>query len=146
MINDLMKVLQSSGKESVIDNPAVPNQHNEGVLQQAGNSILETLKGMMAKGQTAEVQQLASDPGHPAVQQMENGFVQNIMQKFGISGDAAKGIAATLIPKVLAMLGKGGSSGGLNLSSITGALGKMGMDKDKDGDVDISDVKKMFGF
>ena len=32
------------------------------------------------------------------------------------------------------------------ISSITSMLGKAGLDKDKDGDVDLGDVKKMLGF
>ena len=150
MLEDLMKMLQNSGQESVINNPAVPNEHNNAVLQSAGNSIMDTIKSMMANGQGDQVAQLANDPNSPAAQNMQNGFVENIMQKFGINGDAAKGIAASLIPLVLSQLSKGnnnaGSAGGINLSTITSMLGKAGMDKDNDGDVDLKDVTKMFGF
>jgi hypothetical protein len=147
MFDDLMKMLQSSGAESVINNPQVPNEHNDGVLQSAGSSIMDTLKGMMANGQGDQVAQLANNPNHPAAQQMQNGFVDGIMQKFGISGDAAKGIAASLIPTVLSKLGTGkGAAGGFDLSTLSSALGKTGLDKDGDGDVDLKDVTKMFGF
>lgn len=149
MLEDLMKMLQNSGQESVINNPAVPNEHNNAVLQSAGSSIMDTIKGMMANGQGDQVAQLANDPNSPAAQIMQNGFVQNIMQKFGINGDAAKGIAASLIPTVLSQLNQGNGqagAGGLNLSNISSMLGKTGLDKDGDGDVDLKDVTKMFGF
>jgi len=145
MINDLMKILQNSGVDSVINNPAVPNEHNDAVLQEAGSSIMNTLKGMMANGQTEQVMQLANDPNNAAAKMMQNGFVQNIMQKFGISGEAAQNIAGTLIPQVMAQLNKGGANGGFDLSSISNMLGKTGLDKDGDGDVDLKDVTKMFG-
>jgi len=83
---------------------------------------------------------------------MQNGFVENIMQKFGINGDAAKGIAASLIPMVLSQLTKGNAApgaanaGGFDISTVTNMLGKMGMDKDGDGDLDLKDVTKMFRF
>ena len=152
MFGDLMKMLQSSGLDSVINNPAVPNEHNDAVLQEAGGSILNTLKGMMANGQADQVMQLANDPNSPGAQMMQNGFVENIMQKFGINGDAAKGIAASLIPMVLSQLTKGNAApgaanaGGFDISTVTNMLGKMGMDKDGDGDLDLKDVTKMFGF
>lgn len=148
MFDDLMKTLQKTGLESVINNPQVPNEHNDGVLRSAGNSIADTLKNMMATGQSDQVAQLANNPSHPASQLMQNGFVKDIMGKFGISSDAANNIASSLIPGVLAKLGAGGSSsaGGFDLSSLTSSLGKMGLDKDKDGDVDLGDVKNMLGF
>ena len=151
MLDDLMKMLQSSGQESVINNAAIPNEHNDGVLQAAGGSIMDTIKGMIANGQGDQVAQLASNPNSAASQTMQNGFVENIMQKFGIGGDAAKGIAASLIPMVLSKLSQGdaqggAAAGGLNLSSITSMLGKTGLDKDGDGDVDLKDITKMFGF
>lgn len=150
MLEDLMKMLQSSGQESVVNNPQIPNEHNDAVLQSAGSSIMDTLKGMIANGQGEQVAQLANDPAHPAAQQMQHGFMESIMQKFGISGDAAKGIAASLIPTVLAQLEKGnnssaGEAGSFNFSAISGMLGKAGLDKDGDGDVDLKDITKMFG-
>jgi hypothetical protein len=147
MFEQLLNIIQSSGQESVINNPAVPNEHNEGVMQAAGNSIMDTIKGMMANGQGDQVAQLANDPNGPAAQLMQNGFVENIMQKFGIGGDAAKGIASSLIPMVMAQISKGGAQGGgFDLASLSGMLGKTGLDKDGDGDVDLKDITKMFGF
>lgn len=148
MFNDLLKLVQASGLESVVNNPAVPNEHNEGVLQAASTSVIDTLKGMMANGQGAEIAQLANNSSHPATQMMQREFVENIMQKFGISGDAAKNIAGSLLPQVMAQLSKTDLVNGENfdLGAIGSMLGKTGLDKDGDGDVDLKDVTKMFGF
>lgn len=146
MFDQLMNILQNHGQESVINNPAVPNEHNDGVLKEAGSSIMDTIKNMMANGHSDQVMQLANDPNGPAAQIMQNGFVQNIMQKFGINADAAQNIAGSLIPQVMSQLNKGGTNGGFDLSGISGMLGKTGLDKDGDGDVDLKDVTKMFGF
>lgn len=145
MLDDLMKMLQNSGQESVINNPEIPNEQNEAVLSSASNSIMDTIKGMIANGQGEQVVQLANDPSHPAAQQMQSGFAQNIMEKFGIKGDTANNIASSLIPQVMSKLSQGGE-GGFNLNSITSLLSKTGLDKDGDGDVDLSDIKKMIGF
>lgn len=148
MFDELLKMVQGSGLASVVNNEQVPNEHNDGVMQEASSSIMDTIKGMIANGQSDQVAQLANDPNHPAAQQMQNGFVENIMQKFGISGDAAKGIAASLIPMVLSQLGSNKSNaatGGFDLSSLSSVLAKTGLDKDGDGDVDLKDITKMFG-
>lgn len=145
MIDQIFKVIQSQGLESVINNPAVPNEHNDGVLQAANGAIVDTLKGMMSGGQGDQLAALAGNQAHPAMQQMQTGFIEQIMHKFGISGDAAKNIAGSLIPSVMQQLGQKGQ-GGFDLSSLGSVLGKTGLDKDGDGDVDLGDVKKMFGF
>ncbi len=99
MFDQLMNILQNHGQESVINNPAVPNEHNDAVLKEAGSSITETIKNMMANGHSDQVMQLANDPNGPAAQIMQNGFVQNIMQKFGINADAAQNIAGYAAPR-----------------------------------------------
>ena len=109
---------------------------------------------------------------HPAVQNISNNFMGSIMEKFGLNKGTAATIAAAVIPMVLSkIMNKGGgqqAGGGFDLggllSSLTGggnaqpgaqaqgggimdtlsSLGaKFGMDKDGDGDVDMSDLAKM---
>lgn len=149
MLDELMNIVKANGQSTVVQNSQVPNEHNDAVLQSAGGSIMDTIKGMIANGQGDQVTQLGENPGHPAAQQMQQHFADNIMNKFGINGGAAKDIAASLIPSVLAQLkgaqGQAGG-GGFDLSSLSSMLGKTGLDKDGDGDVDLKDVTKMFGF
>jgi hypothetical protein len=151
MFDQLIQMLQQQGQESVVNNAAVPNEHNNGVLQEASTSITNVLKDMVDNGQGDPIAAVANDPNHPAVQQMQSNFIDNIVQKFGINGAAAKGIAASLIPSVLSAFNSGGSKdasdigGGFNLDSITTALGKMRLDKDGDGKFGLGDITKMFG-
>ena len=142
MLEELMKLLQENGNESVINNPQIPNEHNEGVLNSAKNSIMDTIQSMIANGQANEVAQLAN-PQNASAQQMQQGFVKNIMDQFGIQGETANQIASQLIPSVLSQLTQNGQ--GINLNSITSLLGGAGLDKDKDGDVDLNDLKKFIG-
>lgn len=141
-----MKMIENSGQESVINNPAVPNEHNQGVMTEAGTSIIDSIKGMMANGQADQVAQLASNPTGPAAQLLQNDFVKNIMNKFGISPEAAQNIASNLLPQVMAQVSKASSNGSLDLGAIGGMLGKTGLDKDGDGDVDLKDITNMLGF
>lgn len=151
MFDQLIQVLQQHGQDSVINNAAVPNEYNDGVLQEASGSIMNVITNMVANGQGDQIAAAASDPNHQATQLMQNGFVENIMQKFGINGAAAQSIAASLIPVVLSSLasGQGGASGsgagGFNLDTITSILGKTALDKDGDGKLGFGDITKMFG-
>jgi hypothetical protein len=152
MFEQIMQLIQQSGQESVVNNPDVPNEHNEGVLKEAGTTIMSALGKLTETGQVNEV--LASPEGHPAVQEIQGNFATNIMQKFGINQGAAAGIAATLIPQILSAVS--GKTGGLDMQSILQSFGgagglsslgaKFGLDKDNDGDVDLNDVTKMFKF
>lgn len=151
MFDQIMQLIRESGQQSVVNNPAVPNEHNEGVLKEAGSSIMSELGKLAQTGQVNEV--LASPEGHPAVQEIQGNFATNIMQKFGINQGVAVSIAATLIPQILSAVK--GQTGGLDLQSVLQSFGggnlsslgaKFGLDKDKDGDVDLNDVTKMFKF
>ena len=151
MFEQIMQLIRESGQQSVVNNPDVPNEHNEGVLKEAGTTIMSALGKLTEKGQVNEV--LASPEGHPAVQEIQGNFATNIMQKFGINQGAAASIAATLIPQILSAVR--GKTGGLDLQSILQSFGgsnlsslgaKFGLDKDNDGDVDLNDVTKMFKF
>jgi hypothetical protein len=150
MFEQFMQLVQQYGQHSVVNNPDVPNEHNEGVMKEAGSAIMSVLGGEPEKAG-----EILDNPDHPAVQQIQGNFVTNIMQKFGISESAAAGIATTLIPTVMDSLRNGGGGTGFNIQEILQSVGggnlgsigaKLGLDKDGDGDVDLNDVTKMFKF
>lgn len=158
MFEQVMQLIQQSGQQSVVNNPDVPNEYNEGVMKEAGSAIMSALGNLTQTGQVNEV--LASPESHPAVQDIQGNFATNIIEKFGINQGAAGNIAATLIPTILSAIN--GKTGGLDLQSILQSFGsggngniqstlsgigaQFGLDKDKDGDVDLNDVTKMFKF
>ena len=152
MFEQIMQLIQQSGQQSVINNPDVPNEHNEGVIKEAGSTIMASLDKLTQTGQVNEV--LASPEGHPAVQEIQGNFATNIIEKFGINPAAAASIATTLIPTILSAVRN--QTGGMDLQSVLQSFGgagglsglgaKFGLDKDNDGDVDLNDVTKMFKF
>jgi len=167
MFEQLTQLIQQSGLQSVINNPEVPNEHNDAVIAEAQNSILSTFGQLNANGETQQVNEALASADHPVTQNIQQNFAGNIMEKFGINSATATSIAATLIPTVLNAIkgggGASGASGGFNIQDILSSLGgnsgfgsgniqssinsiggKLGLDKDGDGDVDLNDVTKMF--
>ncbi|HCY89450.1 MAG TPA: hypothetical protein DHV17_04240 [Chitinophagaceae bacterium] len=168
MIEQLMQLIQTESTETVINNPEVPNEYNESVMQEAGASVTTTLQNMLASGQAKEVMSLfktAPDQvgSHPAAQQISGNFMSSIMEKFGLNSGAAGNIAGSLIPMVLGKLvGRTNdpNDSSMNIQDIFNGLSNNrtsgidigsifskfsgGLDKDGDGDVDLSDITSMF--
>lgn len=133
MLEELMQLIQQHGQEAVTQNSAVPDEHNEAVMQEAQSAITNGLQQLATSGQLNQVAQAvqngqAVDQSHPAVQEIAGNFINNITQKFGINSAAASSIAASLIPSVMGKIlggqqsqqsGSGFNLGGL-LSSLTG--------------------------
>lgn len=106
MLDQIIDLVKEHAGELISSNPAIPAEHHEAVTAEAGNSIVEGLKGMMEQGQGQQVLDMFSHPSgdfqsNPAVQNISGQFIQNLVSKFGIDPGAASGIASNLIPTVL---------------------------------------------
>ena len=167
MFEQLTDLVKQFGGAAVVNNAAVPNEHNEAVMNEASSSILDSLKGMVASGNVSELAGLfqgnnATDASNPVVQQITEKLSGSLGEKFGLSSDAASGVAGSLIPKVLGSLigaAKDPNKPGFNVSDIIGSLtngnsaasggimdaiskygGQFGLDQDGDGQVGMSDA------
>lgn len=159
MLEQFQDLIKGLGQQAVINNQAIPNEKNEAVMNEAQQVIQDNMQQMAQNGQLQELAQHVQNgqdcATHPATQQIQNNMVSNLMQKFGLDSSAASGVASSLIPSVLGkVLGNNSgfdlngllsSFGGGNLgSTISNIGGKLGLDKDKDGDVDLNDIKSLF--
>ncbi len=147
MLDSIINLVREHAGDAIVNNPAIPNDQNEAVTAEAGNSILEGLKNMISQGQAQDVLSLLSHPSgdfqsHPAVQNISAGFIQNLVSKFGIDPAAASGAASNLIPTVLQHLVSktndttdssfsleniaGQLTGGQGLQGLLGSLGQGG--------------------
>jgi hypothetical protein len=142
MLDNLKDMLKNLGQDSVVNNPDVPNDQNDAVLNSAEMSIINGLKKLISQGKGEDIERMASNPNGAEAQQLQSGFVQNLIDKLGIKQETANGIASSLIPQVLS---KFQGNGGFDLQGLQSMLSKSGLDKDGDGDVDLGDFKKMLG-
>lgn len=167
MLDQLLDLLKQQGQESVVNNPAIPNEHNSAVIGEAGNSIMSGLQGALAGGGLTQVMKMfGGDSGGNSI--MNNPLVQNIIQSFTgkltnqyqLDPAQASQVSSNLIPQVLQQFaGKvndpndssidingvmqsltGGQSGGFNFQDMLQKLQGAGGDVDGDGDADLQDI------
>ena len=50
MLENLNEMVRENVQESVVNNAAIPNEHNEAVIQAASGSIFDTLKDKLSSG------------------------------------------------------------------------------------------------
>ena len=166
MFEQLTQLVQQYGQDAVVKNPAIPNEQNEAVMEEAGSTILDGLKGVL--GQSGGMEQLggllgggSAESSNPIVSMITTQLVNNLGSKFGIGGGAASALATSMIPKVLgslignandpakpgfqmtdlvgAITGGGAQSGGL-MDAVSKYGGAFGLDQNADGKVDMGDA------
>lgn len=130
MLENLLDLIKQHAGSAIVDNPAIPNQHNDAAIAAAGSSIMDGLKNMIASGNTKDIVSLFNHQGGdiantPAAQQISGNFIQTLMSKFGIAEGTASGIASNIIPAVLQKLvhkTNDPNDNSFNIQSIIGSL------------------------
>ncbi|MFT4024502.1 MAG: hypothetical protein QM664_12035 [Flavihumibacter sp.] len=169
MLENLMNLIKEQAGDAVINNPAVPDEQNNAVLQETGASIITGLQQMLAGGQAKEVISMFSNPdnvnqSNPAVQQISGNLLESLTGKLGLGKEAAGGIIASLLPMILKQFASraanpgdnsfslpeifgqlsGGKTSGIDIGGLIGKFAQGGMDRDGDGDVDLNDLTAAF--
>lgn len=168
MLENISNLVREEAGDAIINNPAVPNQHNEAVIQETSNSILGSLKNALSGDGINGLLGMFGNNGadvhtNPVTQNASGSVIKTLMEKFGLNQEAAGGIAGSLVPNVLKKLVNrtndpgdnsfniqdifnqlsGGKTSQLNLPSLI-AKAKGALDLDKDGDTDLQDLKSIF--
>ena len=130
MLEDIISLVKQHAGDAINNNPAIPDEHNDAVAAEAGNSILDGLKNMIARGQAQDVLSLFSHPetdlqNHPAVQNISNGFIQNLVGKFGLDPSVASSVASNLIPNVMQSLTQKANNTADSHFNLEGILGQL---------------------
>ena len=166
MFEQLTQLVEQFGQQDVVQNSAIPNEHNEAVMQETGSTILSGLKNALE--QSGGLEQLggllgggSADSSNPVVSGITTQLVENLGSKFGIDASAASGLATSMIPKILGSLignakdanvsgfqmsdlidaiSGGGAQGGGLMDAVSKFGGAFGLDQNADGKVDIADA------
>jgi len=134
MLKNLLELVKESAGEAIINNPAVPNEKNNAVIQTATNALFKALQGTAKTGGINSVKELFQSGGditsNPVMNSLSSSVAGDLMKKFGLDKGAASSIVAMLLPIVMNKLIKKTNDPGdnsFNLDGIIGALaGKKG--------------------
>jgi hypothetical protein len=166
MLEQLTQLVQEFGQDAVVKNEAIPNEQNEAVLKEIGNSIFSSLQKIANEADLSQIAGLLQgkdiDKNNPTIQKITQEVSNSLTQKSGINPATASSVATKMIPKVLSSLinkANDPKDTSINLSglldSLTGgdspehasimhAIGTygihFGLDQNSDGKVDLDDA------
>jgi hypothetical protein len=111
MLENLFNLVKEFSGNTVVNNPDVPNQHNEAVMAEATHTIASGFQNMAAGGGLQSIMQLFKGGGdknsllsNPIVSMMAGHFMKKLVGNFGLNSQQANGVASSLIPSVLSGL------------------------------------------
>ena len=144
MLENITDLVKQHAGDAIINNPAIPNEKNDEVVEDASSSIVSGLKSAVANGNIDGVMDLFKGGSQaaatsPVTHNIQAGFIQNLTQKFGLDQGRAGQIASSLIPIVLQKLvhkTNDPNDSSFDLQSIIGQL---------TGGAGIGDIMKNFG-
>lgn len=133
MLEELFNLVKESSGDAVVNNPDVPNEHNNEVVAEATNTVASGLRNMVAGGGLQSIialfnnkdQQAGGSSGllnNPIVNMMIGHFAGKLSTKYNIGGTQANNVASNLIPNVLSNLISKSNSSENNGFSLEGLL------------------------
>lgn len=167
MIDQITELVKQFGGDAIVNNSSVPNEKNDAVAKETGESLLSGLQGMISEGKLGDLANILGGKSsvsmdNPTIKELTEKVSGSLSQKTGISNEAANGVSASMIPNILGGLlnkAKDSSDSSFNLSDIVSSLtggdsksqgglmdmitsigGQMGLDQNGDGKVDMQDA------
>lgn len=104
MFENLLNLVKENAGDAIINNPAIPNERNDEAISYASNSIVDGLKGALANGNINDVLSMftgGNAAASPVAQNIQGGFIQTLVDKFGLDNGQAGGVANNLLPSIL---------------------------------------------
>ena len=106
MLDQLIKLVEQNAGKVIVQNDAVPNQHNNAAIKDVATQIFDGLKGQVSQGNVQEVVSMfqsgqSSLTNNPMVTQLITKVAGSLASKFGVSQQQAQSIATSLIPVVM---------------------------------------------
>jgi hypothetical protein len=111
MLEDLFNIIKQAGQNTVVNNPDVPNEHNQGVLADAAHTITSGFQNVIAggglqsildlfKGRSGTQNQSGSSGliNNPIVSMMIGHFMSKLVNKFRMAPAKASQVASQIIP------------------------------------------------
>jgi hypothetical protein len=110
MLDQLIQLVQQAGKNTVVENPEVPDEYNKEVMADATKTITSGFQNVMAGGGFQHILDLfkggKNNSGggllkNPLVTMMVGYFMNKLVGKYKMNPTSASNVANNLIPDVL---------------------------------------------
>jgi hypothetical protein len=148
MLDNLLNLIKENAGDAIINNPAIPNEHNDAACETAANAIFKGLQGQIAKGGLKSVTDLFNQGGnvasHPAIKNIEQNLSGDMMAKFGLDKAAVGNIVSSLLPVVMSKLVSKTNDPGDSSFNLDGILGSLGGKQGKSGGL-LGSLGKLLG-
>jgi hypothetical protein len=139
MLEQLLNLVKENAQDAIVNNNAIPNQHNDAAIGEATNAIHDQLSQAVSGGNLQDVLGLFGNAqnltSNPLVGNIISQLAGSLGSKFGVDGSQAQNIASSLIPQVLGKLSNktndpADSSFNVNdiMSHLAGGGGTKGVD------------------
>lgn len=128
MFDNLLDLVKQNAGNAIINNPAIPDQHNDDAINTASHAIMNSLSQEATGDNMQQLMNMfrnGADHNNPVVSTVTNNVTGDLATKFNLKHDAANGIAAMLIPQVLSQLvskTNDPKDNSFDMNSIMGAL------------------------
>lgn len=165
MFDQLTNLVKKHAGDAIISNPSIPNEKNDEAIQDASGSIMNGLQDLLSQGGMNDVLKMftGQKSTNAVGQQISGGFIQNLMDKFGLNQQQAGNVADKVVPNVLADMVKktndptdnsfdiqgifnnlsGGQTSGFNMQALLDKVKGGKLDLDGDGDTDLQDLMSL---
>ncbi|NEU08752.1 hypothetical protein GZH53_10550 [Flavihumibacter sp. R14] len=143
MLENLNNLVREEAEETIVKNPAIPNEKNEEAIQAASGSIEEVLKEKASSGNFGDLSQLFQGgdfANNPIVNKIKEVFAGKL-GNMGVDGSSAGSVAGGIIPALIEKFVRrtnDPNDKGFDLQSM---LKQFAGD---DGKFDLNDVMGMF--
>ena len=151
MLEQLMGLIQDHSQDAIVNNPAIPNEHNDSAMQtimgaitggmqqqvQGGQGGMSGLAGLLGGQSGTGGSGLMSNP---IVAGIAQNAISGLMAKFGLGSGAASGIVSQVLPGVMgSMVSQTAdpANSNFNMGDIMNVMA--------DGKVDMGDIMNIAG-
>jgi hypothetical protein len=109
MLDQLIKLVEQNAGNAIINNSAIPNQHNNAAIKDVAQQIFSQLQSHATSGNLSQLTNLfqsskSNIASNPIVDQLISSVAGSVASKFGVSQQAAQSMASNLLPSVMNQL------------------------------------------
>lgn len=106
MLDKILSLVRENAQDVVMNNPNIPEDKKEGVIQEAASSIMDGIKNETTGGGLQNILSSFTGGGgsgalNGIIDNIKGSFLQKLMGKLGLDSGLASTIASSLIPMVI---------------------------------------------